>query len=109
MIDYKNMSDQELLELIDSEDYPKSPVIKEMQVLAQTDSEFADRLLDLKIKNKSALTFTTMKGQNHSPDQPGTQWVIDDLNKLLNSLPLNAPNRDKVIAKIEYYTEKFKN
>jgi len=107
MIDYKNMSDQELFDMIDSEDY-QSPVIKEMQVLAQTDSEFADRLLDLKIKNKSTLTFITMKGENHSPDGPVTQWVIDDLNKLLNSLPLNAPNRDKVIAKIDYYTEKFK-
>ncbi len=96
MIDFKNMSDQELLDLIDSEDYLKSPVIKEMQVLAKTDLEFADRLLDLKIKNKSTLTFTTMKGESHSPDQPVTQWVIDDLNKLLNSLPLNAPNRDTV-------------
>jgi len=105
MIDYKNMSDQELLDVIDSEDCPKSPVIKEMQVLAQTDSEFADRLLDLKIKNKS--TIRTKSQNTHTG--PGTQWVIDDLNKLLNSLPLNAPNRDKVIAKIEYYTEKFKN
>lgn len=105
MIDYKNMSDQELLDMIDSEDYPKSTVIKEMQVLAQTDSEFADRLLDLKIKNKS--TIRTKSQNTHTG--PGTQWVIDDLNKLLNSLPLNAPNRDKVIAKIEYYTEKFKN
>lgn len=103
MIDFKSLTDEELLDMIDSEDYPKSTVIKEMQVLAQTDSEFADRLLDLKIKNKSTIR---TKSQNTGP---GTQWVIDDLNKLLNSLPLNAPNRDKVIAKIEYYTEKFKN
>lgn len=108
MIDYKNMSDQELLDMIDSEDYPKSPVIKEMQVLAQTDSEFADRLLDLKIKNKSTIR-TKSQNTGNAVTGPGTQWVIDDLNKLLNSLPLNAPNRDKVIAKIEYYTEKFKN
>lgn len=95
MIDYKNLTDKELLDMIDSEDYPKIAVIKEMQVLAETDSEFADRLLDLKIKNLSTIK--------------GTQWVIGDLNKLLNSLPVNSPNRDKLIAKIDYYTEKFKN
>ena len=94
MIDYKNLTDQELLDMIDSEDYPKIGVIKEMQVLAKTDSEFVDRLLDLKIKSMSTIK--------------GTQWVIDDLNKLLNSLPVNSPNRDEVIAKIDYYTEKFK-
>ena len=94
MIDYKNLTDQELLDMIDSEDYPKIGVIKEMQVLAETDSEFVDRLLDLKIKSMSTIK--------------GTQWVIDDLNKLLNSLPVNSPNRDEVIAKIDYYTEKFK-
>ena len=94
MIDYKNLTDKELLDMIDSEDYPKIAVIKEMQVLAETDSEFADRLLDLKIKSMSTIK--------------GTQWVIDDLNKLLNSLPVNSPNRNKVIAKIDYYTEKFK-
>jgi hypothetical protein len=92
MNDYKNLTDKELLDMIDSEDFPK---IKEMQVLAKTDSEFADRLLDLKIK-----ILSTIKD---------TQSIIDDLNKLLNSLPVNSPNRDKVIAKIEYYTEKFKN
>jgi len=99
MIDYKNLTDDELLEIIDSQD----DSYEEMRSAAQTDSEFRGRLINLKVKNKSEANdiLETL--------EPRTEWVIDSLNKLLNTLPLNSPSRDKVIAKIDYYTEKFKN
>ncbi len=84
MIDYKNLTDDELLNLID---YPvnNSKELSDMKKLAMEDTEFANRLLNI-----------------------STQWVIDDLNKLLNTLPLNSPIRQKVQEKIAYYTQKFK-
>jgi len=106
MIDYKNLTDEEILSIIEENEL-NSKVFSEMKKITKEDSDFANRLLDLKIKNKS--TLYTIDGEQHSLSEPGTQWVIDDLNKLLKTLPLNSPNRDKVIAKIDYYTEKFKS
>ena len=51
MKDYKNLTDQELLYIIDTEDVTLfQSNLKDLRELAKTDSDFRQRLLDLKNK-----------------------------------------------------------
>ena len=49
MKNFKNLSDQELFDIIDSSNITD---LKELKKLSKTDSNFRERLLDLKKKNK---------------------------------------------------------
>ena len=97
MKDYKNLTDQELLDIIDTKDVTNLEDLKE---LAKTDSDFQQRLRDLKKKNKdlsissgneiiSLLEQVILTASDES--KPQLQQSLDNLKKIVES-HLNLPD-----------------
>ena len=97
MKDYKNLTDQELLDIIDTEDVTN---LKDLKELAKTDSDFQQRLRDLKKKNKdlsissgneiiSLLEQVILTASDES--KPQLQQSLDNLKKIVED-HLNLPD-----------------
>ena len=97
MKDYKNLTDQELLDIIDTEDVTNLEDLKE---LAKTDSDFQQRLRDLKKKNKdlsissgneiiSLLEQAILTASDEA--KPQLQQSLDNLKKIVED-HLNLPD-----------------
>jgi hypothetical protein len=97
MKDYKNLTDQELLDIIDTKDVTNLEDLKE---LAKTDSDFQQRLRDLKKKNKdlsissgneiiSLLEQAILTASDEA--KPQLQQSLDNLKKIVEA-HLNLPD-----------------
>ena len=97
MKDYKNLTDQELLDIIDTEDVTNLEDLKE---LSKTDSDFQQRLRDLKKKNKdlsissgneiiSLLEQAILTASDEA--KPQLQQSLDNLKKIVED-HLNLPD-----------------
>ena len=97
MKDYKNLTDQELLDIIDTKDVTNLEDLKE---LAKTDSDFQQRLRDLKKKNKdlsissgneiiSLLQQAILTASDEA--KPQLQQSLDNLKKIVED-HLNLPD-----------------
>lgn len=91
MIDYKNLTNEELLEIIDSGDTGKQ--FKEIKLLCQADSEFRSRIVDLKVQNKqdqkeneSSLIEVLEKCILEAPEEvkPKIQELLDSYKKIFD-------------------------
>ena len=97
MKDYKNLTDQELLDIIDTEDVTN---LKDLKELAKTDSDLQQRLRDLKKKNKdlvissgneviSLLEQVILTASDEA--KPQLQQSLDNLKKIVEA-HLNLPD-----------------
>ena len=97
MKDYKNLTDQELLDIIDTEDVTN---LKDLKELAKTDSDLQQRLRDLKKKNKdlsissgneiiSLLEQVILTASDEA--KPQLQRSLDNLKKIVEA-HLNLPD-----------------
>ena len=101
MKDYKNLTDQELLYIIDTEDVTLfQSNLKDLKELAKTDSDFQQRLRDLKKKNKdlvissgneviSLLEQVILTASDEA--KPQLQQSLDNLKKIVEA-HLNLPD-----------------
>ena len=100
MKDYKNLTDQELLDIIDSINDENITDFKGLKELAKTDSDFQQRLRDLKKENKdlsissgneviSLLEQVILTASDEA--KPQLQQSLDNLKKIVEA-HLNLPD-----------------
>lgn len=92
MTDYKNLTNEELLEIIDSGDADRKE-FQEIKLLTQTDPEFRSRIVDLKVQNKkdqkgneSALIEVLEKALSEASEdvKPKIQERLDRIKKIFD-------------------------
>lgn len=92
MTDYKNLTNEELLEIIDSGDADRKE-FQQIKQLTQTDPEFRSRIVELKVQNKkdqkgseSALIEVLEKALSEASEdvKPKIQERLDAIKKIFD-------------------------
>jgi DNA-directed RNA polymerase subunit F len=89
MRDYKNLTNSELLSIIDSAEVDNKE-FKEISNLAKTDMEFRARILEIKFGNKQDLKNLTEVLENAIDEaskdaKPDIQEIIDRIKKIIGN------------------------
>ena len=92
MTDYKNLTNEELLEIIDSGDADRKE-FQQIKLLTKTDPEFRSRIVELKVQNKkdqkgseSALIEVLEKALSEASEdvKPKIQERLDAIKKIFD-------------------------
>ena len=92
MTDYKNLTNEELLEIIDSGDADRKE-FQQIKLLTKTDPEFRSRIVELKVQNKkdqkgseSALIEVLQKALSEASEdvKPKIQERLDAIKKIFD-------------------------